>query len=183
MKYYPIDEDLARRAKEMNSFFDYVPGSATAEYRRCVDGAARVAEAQKQRVDPIHHEKIDRLLDIYARKLAENINQSNSIATRVPSILISGRGNFPVRKKEKQNRAADANMEEWRQIQGLLDKIRGTGMGGISADEPGAVDKLKAKLERLEAFQDKMKAVNAYYRKHKTLDGCPPTCLLKKQKR
>ena len=173
MKYYPINEDLARRAKEMNSFSDYVPGSATAEYRRCVDGAARIAEAQKQRVDPIHHEKIDRLLDTYARKLAENINQSNSIATRVPSILISGRGNFPVRKKEKQNRAADANMEEWRQIQGLLDKIRSTGMGGISADEPDAVDKLKAKLERLEAFQDKMKAVNAYYRKHKTLDGCP----------
>ena len=173
MKYYPIDEDLARRAREMNSFFDYVPGSATAEYRRCVNGAAQIAEAQKQRVDPIHHEKIDRLLDTYARKLAENINQSNSIATRVPSILISGRGNFPVGKKEKQNRAADANMEEWRQIQGLLDKIRGTGMGGISADEPDAVDKLKAKLERLEAFQDKMKAVNAYYRKHKTLDGCP----------
>ena len=173
MKYYPINEDLARRAKEMNSFFDYVPGSATAEYRRCVDGAARIAEAQKQRVDPIHHEKIDRLLDTYARKLAENINQSNSIATRVPSILISGRGNFPVRKKEKQNRAADANMEEWRQIQGLLDKIRGTGMGGISADEPDAVDKLKAKLERLEAFQDKVKAVNAYYRKRKMLDGCP----------
>ena len=173
MKYYPIDENLARQAKEMNSFFDYVTGSATAEYRRCVDEAARIAKAQKQRVDPIHHEKIDRLLDTYARKLAENINQSNSIATRVPSILISGRGNFPVRKKEKQNRAADANMEEWQQIQDLLDKIRGTGMGGISADEPDAVDKLKVKLERLEAFQDKMKAVNAYYRKHKTLDGCP----------
>ena len=173
MQYYPIDEALARRAREMNSFFDYVPGSATAEYRRCVDGAARIAEAQKQRVDPIHHGKIDRLLDLYARKLAENINQSNSIATRVPSILIAGRGNYPVRKKEKQNRAVDANMEEWRNIQGLLDKIRGTGMGGISADEPDAVDKLKAKLERLEAFQDKMKAVNAYYRKHKTLDGCP----------
>ena len=173
MKYYPIDEALASRAREMNSFFDYAPGSATAEYRRCVDGAARIAEAQKQRVDSIYHDKIDRLLDTYARKPAENINQSNSIATRVPSILISGRANFPVRKKEKQNRAADANMEEWRQIQGLLDKIRGTGMGGISADEPDAVDKLKAKLERLEAFQDKMKAVNAYYRKHKTLDGCP----------
>ena len=143
MNYYPIDDDLARLAKEMTSFFDYVPGSATAEYRRCVDEAARIAEVQKQRVDPIHHEKIDRLLDTYARKLADNINQSNSIATRVPSILISGRGNFPVRKKERQNRAADANMEEWRNIQGLLDKILSTGMGGISADEPDAVDKLK----------------------------------------
>lgn len=173
MKYYPINEDLARRAKEMNSFFDYVPGSATEAYQRAVDRAAEMAEFQKQRVDPIHHEKIDRLLDTYARRLAENINQSNSISARVPSILISGGGNFPVRKKEKQNRAADANMEEWRQIQGLLDKIQSTGLGGISADEPDAVGKLKAKLERLETFQDEMKAVNAYYRKHKTLDGCP----------
>ena len=173
MKYYPINEDLARRAKEMNSFFDYVPGSTTEAYQRAVDRAAEMAEFQKQRVDPIHHEKIDRLLDTYARRLAENINQSNSISARVPSILISGGGNFPVRKKEKQNRAADANMEEWRQIQGLLDKIQSTGLGGISADEPDAVGKLKAKLERLETFQDEMKAVNAYYRKHKTLDGCP----------
>lgn len=173
MKYYPIDEDLARRAKEMNSFFDYVPGSTTGAYQRSVDRAVQIAEFQKQRVDPIHHEKIDRLLDAYARRLAENINRSNEIATRVPSILVAGGGNFPVRKKEKQNRAADANMEEWRQIRTLLDKIQSTGLGGISADEPDAVAKLKAKLERLEAFQEKMKAVNAYYRKGKTLDGCP----------
>ena len=42
-KYYPINEDLARRAKEMNSFYDYVPGSATAEYQRMVDEAAEIA--------------------------------------------------------------------------------------------------------------------------------------------
>ena len=157
----------------MNSFFDYVPGSATAEYRRAVDRAASIAEQQKQKVDPIHHERIDCLLDTYARRLAENINRSNEIAARVPSILVAGGSNFPVQKKEKQNRAADANMEEWRQIQGLLDKIRGTGMGGISADDPEAVAKLKDKVERLEQDQERMKAVNAYYRKHKTLEGCP----------
>lgn len=172
MQYYPIDEELARRAKEMTSFSDYVPGSATAEYRRSVDEAAALAEQQKRKVDPIHHERIDRLLDTYARRLAENINKGNAITARVPSILISGGGNFPVRKKEKQNRAADANLEEWRQIQGLLDKIRGTGRGGISADDPEAVQKLKLKLAGLEQDQEKMKAVNAYYRKNKTLDGC-----------
>ncbi|HAQ0197288.1 TPA: hypothetical protein IWN87_002840, partial [Enterococcus faecium] len=56
---------------------------------------------------------------------------------------------------------------------GLLDKIRSTGMGGISADDPQAVSKLEKKLEKLEASQELMKAVNAYYRKHGTLDGCP----------
>ncbi len=172
VNYYPINEDLARRAKEMNSFSDYVPGSATQSYRAEVDEAAALAERQKQRVDPIHHDKIDSLLDAFARKLADNINRRNEIATRVPSILVAGGSNFPVRKKEKQNRADDAAMEEYRQIRGLLDKIRGTGMGGISADDPAAIDKLKAKLRGLEALQDKMKAVNAYYRKHRTLEGC-----------
>jgi len=64
-------------------------------------------------------------------------------------------------------------MAEWRQIQGLLYKIRGTGMGGISADDPEAVTKLQLKLKELEQNQEKMKAVNAYYRKNKTLEGCP----------
>ncbi|MDE7243666.1 MAG: DUF3560 domain-containing protein [Oscillospiraceae bacterium] len=43
----------------------------------------------------------------------------------------------------------------------------------ISSDDPGAMEKLQAKLEGLQADQAMMKAVNAYYRKHKTLDGCP----------
>ena len=46
-------------------------------------------------------------------------------------------------------------------------------MGGISADDPQAVQKLEKKLESLEKSQETMKAVNAYYRKHKTFDGCP----------
>ena len=173
IQYYPINEELARRANDMNSYFDYKEGSATAEYKRSVDAAAKIAEEQKRKVDPIHHERIDRLLDTYARRLADNINKRNAIAARVPSILVAGGSNFPVRKKEKQNRADEAAMEEWREIQGLLNKIRGAGKGGISADDPKAVQKLKLKLEGLERDQESMKAVNAYYRKHKTLDGCP----------
>lgn len=171
--YYPINEAAARRAKEAMSFSDYKPGSATAEYRHYVDEAAELAARQKKRVDPMHHEKIDSLLDAYSRKLAANMNKGYEIAGRVPSIMIAGGSNFPVRKKEKQNAAADRNMEEWQDIQGLLDKIRSTGMGGISADDPQAVEKLQSKLAGLEKSQETMKAVNAYYRKHKTLDGCP----------
>ena len=171
--YYPINEDAARHAKEAISFSDYKPGSATAEYRHYVDEAAEIAARQKKRVDPSFHEKIDGLLDAYARKLAANMNKGYEITARVPSIMIAGGSNFPVRKKEKQNAAADKNMEEYREIQGLLDKIRSTGMGGISADDPNAVSKLESKLAKLEALQETMKAVNTYYRKHKTLDGCP----------
>ena len=110
--YYTINEATARTAKHMMSFDEYKEGSATAEYRSMVDRAAEIAERQKHRVDPMYHEKIDHLLDLYARKLAENMNQHYSIMTRCPSIMIAGGSNFPVRKKEKQNAAEDKNRAE-----------------------------------------------------------------------
>lgn len=172
-KYYHIDENMARRAHDMMSMRDYKEGSTTAEYRRMVDKAAELAEQQKRRVDPMYHDKIDRLLDTYARKLAENMNQASRIGTMCPSILIAGGSNFNVGKKNRQNAASDRNMAEYRQIQELLHKIKSVGTGGISSDDPNAVDKLREKLEGHQKLQQTMKAVNAYYRKHKTLDGCP----------
>ena len=40
-------------------------------------------------------------------------------------------------------------------------------------DDPQAAAKLEAKLVKLESAQETMKAVNAYIRKNKTLEGCP----------
>lgn len=171
MSYHTINEEAARRANDMNSFRDYKAGSATAEYRRMVDAATELAERQKQRVDPMYHEKIDRLLETYCRKLAENMNASYSIEARCPSILISGGGNFPVRKKERQNAARDRNLEEWNYIQGLLDKIRSVGTGGISSDDPQAVEKLEAKLAALEKHQELMKAANVAIRMKDPTEG------------
>lgn len=121
----------------------------------------------------MYHDKIDALVDRYAKKLAANLNESHVIDGRVPSILIAGGGNFPVRKKEKQNAARDRNMGEYMEIEKLLDKIKSVGTGGISADDDLAVEKLEKKLAGLEELQATMKSVNAYYRKHKTLEGCP----------
>ena len=152
-----------------------IHGSAVIEGpgRVRVDEASMIADRQKKRIDPMYHEKIDHLLDTYAKKLAANMNQGYAIDARVPSIMIAGGSNFPVRKKEKQNAARDTNMQEWQYIQGLLDKIRSVGTGGIRQDDPQAISKLQKKLDGLEKLQETMKAVNAYYRKHKTLDGCP----------
>lgn len=172
-KYYEIDEAAARRAKEANSFYSYVEGSATAAYRREVDRAAEIAERQKSRVSPEYHDRIDGLLDAYARRLAANYNHRYSIDARVPSVMVAGPAKFPVKAKEKQNAARDSNMTEYQEIQGLLDKITSCGMGGVMSDDPAALDKLRAKLKKLEDLQAKMKAANAYYRKHKTLEGCP----------
>ena len=175
MKYYPINENMARRAKEANSFFDYLEGSATREYRAMVDRAYQIAEDAKAAVDPMYHEKIDYYADMYARKLADNLNRRYEIDTRVPSILIAGGAGINAGKKEKQNAARDKNMAEYNEIQGILHKMQSVGHVGIMSDDKDALIKLRKKLEGLERLQDTMKAVNAYYRKHKTLDGAPLT--------
>ena len=81
-----------------------------------------------------------------------------------------------MRKKEKQNAARDKNMGEYMQIEGLLDKVRSTGMGGISADDDRAVEKLEAKLAGLEAMQEEMKTVNATtasIKRWRAVPACP----------
>lgn len=168
-----INEETARLANEMNSFDNYVEGSATAEYQSYVNKAREIAEKQKAKVDPRYHEKIDSLLNKYIYRLAKNMNKHFSIESKVPSILIAGGDGFSARKKEKQNLARKNNFDEWQEIQKLLDKIRSTGMGGISSDDPQAIEKLQSKIEELEKSQKMMKSINAYYRKNKTLEGCP----------
>ncbi len=44
-------------------------------------------------------------------------------------------------------------------------KAASVGKGGISGDDPEAIDKLKAKLAKLEALQETMKRVNRQYKK------------------
>lgn len=171
VKYYPINEDTARRAHEMMSFRDYVPGSKTAEYHRMVDAAATMAEEKKRKTDPIYHEKIDRLLDSYARRLADNLNNASRIGCMCPSVMISGGSNFPTRKKERQNAASDRNMKEYQEIQMILTIIQSVGTGGISSDDPMALEKLREKLDKLEMRQQKMKEANAAIRMKDTEKG------------
>ena len=113
-KYYEISEAAAKRAKDMNSYSDYAPGSATAGYRTMVDEAYALAEKQKAQVDPMYHDKIDALVDRYARRLAENLNERSAIDARVPSILITGGGNFPVAKKGQAERRPGSQLRRVR---------------------------------------------------------------------
>lgn len=173
MKYYPIDEDAARRAKNANSLSDYAEGSATSEYRREVNRAATLAEECKKGKTDAQQEKIDYLLDRYARRLADNMNASNRNRASCPSVMVAGWSNFPVRKKQQQLSRDDTLMREWRDIQGILDQIRAVGHGGISGMDADARDRVQAKLTEREVMQEKMRSVNAYWRKHGTLVGCP----------
>mgnify|MGYP001098943468 CR=1 FL=1 len=169
---YQINENMAARAKSMMSFNDYKKGSATNEYRKLIDEASTIAEQQKSKVDSMYHEKIDYYFHLYARKLAQNLNGFHEIGTRCPSVMIAGGANFSVKKKERQMNAYRKNAQEYEEIQEILYKIKGIGMGGISSDNPKAMEKLKEKLFTLEQNQEQMKQVNAYYKKHKTLEGC-----------
>ena len=164
MKYYNIDEAAAKRAKDANSFYEYVPDSATTNYRVAVDEAAAVAARQKERVDPMYWDKIDGLLDKYARELADVINQRNAIDARVPSVKIAGGSNFPVAAKNKQNAARERNDARYAEVQAIVGKIKSVGTGGIMSDDKNAIPKLKEKLDKLERHQATMKAANAAVR-------------------
>lgn len=171
--YYEINEETARRANDMNSMRDYRPGRATAEYRSAVDKAAALVEQRKQKVSPFYHDKLDGLLERYSRRLAAYYNDYYRNEAACPSILISGGSNFPVRKKEKQNSRRETLMHEYNEIHGILDKIKSVGTGPIDFSDPNAREMLVERLENAKALHESKKQANAYYRKHKTLDGCP----------
>lgn len=170
-RYYPIDEQAARLSHEMMSMSDYQEGWKTAEYRQLVDIASAMAEREKKR-KPDYAGAIDHLLDRYARKLAEWMNAESRIGTMCPSVLIAGGDGVSARRKEKQNRRMDAHMGKRAEIDRLLDRMRSIGTGGIAAGDANVLVKLEEKRDDLVELQERMKEVNAYFRKHKTLDGC-----------
>lgn len=169
--YYPIDETTARRSHEMMSMTDYREGSATAGYRAAVDEAAALVEKQKNKVSPFYHDKLDGLLDRYARRLAEWTNAHNRNGASCPSVLVCGPSNFPVRKKHKQNAREDSLWKEYGEIRGILDKIRSVGTGPIDPTDPHAREMYTDRLQRLESTLERGKQMNAHYRKHKTMKG------------
>lgn len=171
--YYPIDEATARRGHEMMSMRDYVPNSATNGYRAAVDEAAALVADKKQHTSPFYHDKLDAYLDSYAKRLAQWTNDYNRNKASCPSVMISGAANFPVNKKHKQNAREDRLMEEYRTIDAILDKIKSIGTGPVDLTDPHARQILTSQLAAYETELEDCKAANAYYRKHKTLDGCP----------
>jgi len=169
MKYYEINETQARQAKGMWSFSDYIDGSETSAYQKRVDEAYALCEETPED----RKEKALYYADMYAKKLAENINKGFRIELMCPSVMISGAGNFPVRKKEKQNAARNKNISEYHHIQGYLSKIKklSNASTAIKSGDENALEMLQEKINTLETLQSEMKAENAYYRKHKTMKG------------
>lgn len=82
---------------------------------------------------------------------------------------------------EKRHRAAlkrcDDNMRKGVEASKESERTRGAaaavGSAGISSDDPDAVEKLRDKLAALEQKRAEAKQLNAWWRKHKTMVGCP----------
>ena len=172
--YYPINEEMARLSKRSMSFSDYVAGSATAEYKAMADEAYDLARERiiNGGLTQDNAETVWWLATRYAQKMAAWVNAKNANGASCPSVMISGAGNFPVRKKEKQVAREGKLWGEYEYIQGLLAKIRNiASSNAIKSNDPNAVELLEAKAEKLQADQDEMKAANAHYRKNKSMKG------------
>jgi hypothetical protein len=171
--YGSIDEETARNAHYCIHMSDYKPGSATASYRNAVNKAAQMVEQQKARVSAFYHDKLDTLLNSYARRLAQWTNDYNRNQASYPSQFIAGAGNFNMRKHNRQMSREDSLWEEYRQIEAILDKIRSVGTGPVDLADPHAREMLTERLNSQRQMLEDAKTANAYYRKHKTLEGCP----------
>ena len=171
--YYEISEETARNAHYCIHMSDYEPGSATASYQNSVNSAAQLVEQQKARTSAFYHDKLDALLDRYARRLAQWTNDYNRNQASYPSQFIAGAGNFNMRKHNRQMSREDSLWEEYRQIEAILDKIRSVGTGPVDLADPHAREMLTERLNSQRQMLEDAKTANAYYRKHKTLEGCP----------
>jgi hypothetical protein len=149
-------EENARRAKEANSFSDYRAGSASAEYQEYCKEADEAAQRAKDRLikamAPVERlERVDYLLGLYKAKKLSWLNEMYSVRARVPSVMIAGPANFPVRAKQKQLAREESLYEQ--NPDSILEEIRGIGAnaGTIYSDDKNAVERIKAKIASLEA--------------------------------
>lgn len=163
--YYEINEQSARTAYEMMSMQEYKEGSKTREYRNLVDNAYDLA-GQVEEKRPLQSERAYKLAERYSRKMAEYFNKDSAIGCRCPSVLISGAGNFPVKKKEKQVQAWENNYQFYQETQKLISKIKSIlyGKDIIKSGDSDAVERLEEKLAGLKEDQERMKVANKFIR-------------------
>ena len=94
-----INEELARRAKDANSFSEYVEGRATAGYNASCAEARRIAEERKKEVPEERWAELDRLVERYCTKLASWTNRNNANEGSCPSTsTVSGYVKITIRE-------------------------------------------------------------------------------------
>lgn len=172
--YYPINEETARRAQEVNSFREYSAGSATAIYKKYCNVAYDLVD-KIQEEKPTLYEKACTIAERYCKKLATYYNDYYRNEASCPSVMICGPANFPVKKKQRQNSRRDTLQQVWIDLEKYPERLHTmlTHEQTINSADSTAIEQLKAKIDALEAEKESMKTINAYYRKHGTLEGYP----------
>ncbi|WP_279006076.1 hypothetical protein [Thomasclavelia cocleata] len=171
-KYYEINEHLARTAKNFNSFSDYVENTATNEYKYYCDKVYDVLEKIiEQR--PNLAEKATYKVDRYCKDLANYYNAYYRNEASCPSVLISGGSNFPIKKKNTQNKRREKLHETWKYLEQQSEQIKNL----LIMDQPilsknqDAVELLEEKIAKLEEEHKQKLYWNKYYKKNGTLKG------------
>jgi hypothetical protein len=178
-----INEEIARTAHTINSMSEYKPNQATNEFNSLVnqfnlfvDTLIKNNKLMDQEKEAVL-EEVETIKNRYAYKLAEAINTNSRIESQCASVLISGAGNFPTRKKEKQNQARDNFYKEYGQLfdptnNYYIDKIKNLLQPkAIKSGDELAIEKLELKIEELKKYQETMKKANAYFKKNGNLDN------------
>lgn len=121
--------------------------------------------------------RIDRLnaaADKAAKERDQKYKISNDLVKDIPlgQPNIIGRNALP-RLREKSRNAMEQSVRLDEKAKYYSDKADAAENNtAISSDDPEAILLLKEKVAKLEKMQADMKAVNKYYRKHKTCVGC-----------
>ncbi|MGN0930419.1 MAG: hypothetical protein ACI4NP_01735 [Thermoguttaceae bacterium] len=199
--FYLIDERLARQAQESNSFREYVPNTATREYRASVNTARATAARQKEKVGSEYHEAIDLLLEEYERQLAIWYDNYHKNAASCPSARLVGPKAVPREKHAAKVKRASELFREHEKIDDLAHEIGKVGIGvaaktiphnltqtepvpaptqktsskpptsPTTMEESNDFSKLQARLIELKEKHAAMKEANSYRRKHGSWDG------------
>lgn len=180
-----VSEDWAARAREMRSFSSYQQGSATSSYNASVDQFDKNVNELIQRygnnatLTDKDWEEVYSIADRYAPNLEKYTDETNRNEASYPSWFISGPARYNVKKNEAlmsrsralyENNADRINPDDnvyLKKIKSILTNA------SIKSNDDAATAKLQDKYDKLKAELENGKAMNAYFRKNKTLVGFP----------
>ncbi len=136
-------------------------------------GRADYADRRTAYIDRLE-EKADRA----EQESAARFGRAEAILEAIPAGQPILAGHHSEARHRRDLAAADANMRKASEASEKADCYRNRAeaaekSGAIRSDDPEALKKLEKRIAELEAEQERMKAVNSYYRKNGTARGCP----------
>ncbi|WP_206458662.1 hypothetical protein [Anaerovorax sp. IOR16] len=183
-----LSKETIRRCNDVSQFNagDVIDQEAQTTYKRFFDTFPKVSSytiEQQQFLD----ERAIQWKDLIEKAYSDQLHRR---ANYVP-VNVAGASNYNSKRMNKIADSALNKASEWSDkinhfientskmlndltpIEIILEKIRTGNIKDlvVQSDDPYAIEKLEAKLEFHTTKHEKMKSINAYYRKHKTMVG------------